>query len=101
MRTINPAKAGFSVGAVVGLSHLMWVTLVALAWAKPFMDFILRLHFIQLQFDIAPFVLGTAVTLVAITFCFGAFFGFVFALIWNWLAAGKAETSHAPAAART
>lgn len=85
MRHINPAKAGLSVGIVLGLWHLTWVTLVALGWAKPLMDFILKLHFIQLQFNLAPFVAGTAALLVAITFGVGFLFGAVFAFVWNWL----------------
>lgn len=100
MRSISPAKTSFSVGAVVGIYHLLWVALVAAGWAKPFMDFILRLHFIRLQYDIAPFVFSTAVMLVALTFCFGAFFGFLFAIVWNWLAAEKAETAPPQFAAR-
>jgi hypothetical protein len=85
MRHIQPFKAGVSVGAVIGLWHLVRVSLVAAGWAKPFMDFVLRLHFIELQFDLAPFALGTALTLVALTFVVGFLFGAVFALVWNWL----------------
>ena len=95
MRHINPGKVALSVGAVLGLWHLTWVTIVALGWAKPVMDFILRLHFINLQVDIAPFAIGTAVSLVAITFAIGAVIGFVFALVWNWLG-----TESAPQASR-
>lgn len=87
MRQISPAKAGFALGAVVALWHLIWVSLVALGWAKPLMDFVLRLHFIQLQYELAPFDLGTAAALVALTFCVGALFGIVFALVWNRLGA--------------
>lgn len=87
MRQISPAKAGLALGAVVALWHLIWVSLVAIGWAKPLMDFVLRLHFIQLQYELAPFVLGTAAALVALTFCVGALFGIVFALVWNRLGA--------------
>lgn len=100
MRSISPAKAGFSVGTVVGVYHLMWVTLVALGWAKPFMDFILRLHFIRLQYDVGPFAFSTAVLLVSLTFCFGAFFGAVFAIVWNWLATDNSEATRPQAAVR-
>lgn len=93
MRQISPAKAGISVGLLLALWHLMWVSLVALGWARAVMDFILQLHFIQLQYDLAPFVLGTAILLVAITFCIGALFGIVFALVWNWLTAGHREVA--------
>jgi hypothetical protein len=30
-------------------------------------------------------LLGTAVMLVALTFCIGGMFGMLFALVWNWL----------------
>ena len=85
MRHINPFKAGIAVGSVIGLWHLMWVTLVAIGWAKPVMDFVLRLHFIQIQYEMAPFAAGTALLLVVLTFSVGAAFGALFALGWNWL----------------
>jgi len=93
MRHIHPGKAAFAVGIVLGLYHLMWVTLVATGLAKPFLDFVLRLHFINLDYTMAPFVVSTAALLVGLTFALGALFGFVFAVVWNWL------TSASPAAA--
>ena len=96
MRHIQPFRAGIAVGAVVGLGHFIWASLVALGWAKPAMDFVLGLHFIRLQYDLAPFAAGTAAALVALTFAIGFAFGLVFALVWNWLAAAP---SSAPAVA--
>lgn len=91
MRNISPGRTGTAVGVVFGFWHLMWVSLVAIGWAKPIMDFILKLHFIQLEYDLAPFALGTAVELVALTFCVGAFLGVVFALVWNRLTGTKSS----------
>jgi hypothetical protein len=92
MRHIQPFKAGIAVGAVIGLFHLMWVSFVAAGWARPILDFVLRLHFIELQYTLAPFALGTAAALVALTFAIGFAFGLVFAVIWNWLAGAPAGT---------
>lgn len=86
MRHIDPPKAGLSVGAVIGLWHLVWVTLVALGWAKALMDFILRLHFLSLDIQLLPFSFVTAATLVFLTTAVGMVLGVLFALIWNWLA---------------
>jgi hypothetical protein len=91
MRHIHPFKAGVSVGAVVGLWHLVWAGLVAAGWAKPILDFVLRLHMIRFDFEIAPFALGTAAALVALTFAIGFVFGVVFAAIWNRLAGAEAS----------
>lgn len=90
MRYVNPAKAGISVGAVFGVWHLMWVTLVATGTAKPVLDLILKLHFLEFDYSLAPFAVSTAVTLVGLTFAIGAVLGFVFALVWNWLS-GRPE----------
>lgn len=89
MRHINPFRAATSVGVVLALFHFTWAMLVALGWAKPIMDFVLGLHFIQLEYSMAPFAAGTAAGLVALTFSVGYLFGLVFALVWNRLV-GKA-----------
>jgi len=85
MRHLNPSKAAISVGTVLGAWHLMWVMLVAIGAAKVVMDFVLKLHFIQLDYTLAPFAISTAAMLVGLTFAIGALFGLVFALVWNWL----------------
>lgn len=85
MKRINPMKAALSVGLVLGLYHLSWVALVGLGVAKPVMDFVLKLHFIRMSYDIAPFSVSTAASLVALTFAIGAALGLIFALVWNWL----------------
>lgn len=85
MRRINPVKAAVSVGAVFGIWHLIWVTLVATGIAKPILDFIMRLHFLQFDYGLAPFASSTAITLVGLTFAIGAVLGLMFALVWNWL----------------
>lgn len=85
MRHIRPAKAALSVGIVMGLYHLVWIALVVSGLAKPFLLFVLRLHFIRFDFEMAPFAPVTAVMLVGLTFSIGALVGLAFALVWNWL----------------
>jgi hypothetical protein len=85
MRHISPTKTALAVGTVTGLWHLCWVTLVGIGWAKPVLDFILQLHFLTINYALAPFAIATAGSLVVLTFFIGAVFGFVFALVWNWL----------------
>ena len=101
MRYINPTKAGFSVGVVIGLWHLAWVSLVAAGWAKPVMDYILRLHFIDVRYALAPFELTPAATLIAITFALGFVLGSLFALVWNWLAQQPEPAAAKPKSAAT
>lgn len=93
MRHLNPAKTGLAVGAVFGLWHATWVGLVAAGWAKPVMDFILRLHFLDIQYALAPFAVATAAMLVAVTFAIGFLIGGVFALIWNWLGTPSSKSA--------
>ena len=103
MRHLNPLKTSLSLGAVFGLFHTVWAALVAFGMAKPFMDFVLRLHFLEFDYQLAPFAIGTAVSLVALTFAIGAAMGLAFALIWNALAqehgASPAGTATRPGSA--
>jgi hypothetical protein len=82
---ISPWRAGLAFGAAVGLFHLAWVALVGAGLAQPLLNFILALHFIDLQVHIAAFQLGTAAALVALTAAIGSVSGAVFAAIWNGL----------------
>jgi hypothetical protein len=99
MGRINPAKAALAVGIVIGLYHLAWVGLVAAGLAKPFMDFVLKLHFIQFDYGMSPFDAATGAMLVALTFTIGSIFGLLFALVWNWLAAKPTDKGAATYAA--
>lgn len=92
MRHLSPTKSAIALGSVIGLWHLIWVTLVGIGWAKPVMDFILRLHFINLQYSLEPYAAATAALLVVLTFTIGASFGAIFALVWNWLSVESGPT---------
>lgn len=81
--TIQPNKAGLALGALLGIWHLAWATLVAIGWAQPLINFIFWLHFIKPIYVIEPFNAGTAALLVAITAIIGYVMGFIFALLWN------------------
>lgn len=85
MRHISIAKTAMSVGTAVAAWHAIWITLVGLGWAASVLNFILELHFLKIDFHLTPYSGFTAFNLIAITFCFGALFGAIFAIIWNWL----------------
>jgi hypothetical protein len=89
MRHISPFSAGIAVGTVIAFWHLAWVAFVALGWAKPLVDFVLRLHFLSISYKLMPFTIETAAGLVVLTFVIGGLFGVVFAVVWNWLAEGR------------
>lgn len=93
MRYLSPTKAAISVGAVFGVWHSMWVSLVAFGVAKPILDLILKLHFLEFDYTLAPFAASTAITLVGLTFAIGALLGLVFALVWNWLSRSDSRES--------
>ena len=83
MQEINKNSAGMSVGLFFGLAHLGWVILVALKLAKPLLDWILHLHFLELSYTMQTFAVSTALFLVVVTFVVGYVFGWVIAAFWN------------------
>ena len=90
MRHISIAKTAMAVGVVFAAWHTTWVVLVGLGWATELLNFILELHFLKIDFQLAPYSAFTAFSLVAITLCVGALLGAIFALVWNWLTAASA-----------
>lgn len=90
MRHIGIAKAAFSVGVVMAAWHAIWVGLVALGSAAEVMNFILELHFLKMHVEIMPYAVSTALALISLTFCVGALFGAIFAIVWNWLTVASA-----------
>jgi hypothetical protein len=85
MQRLSPTKTALAVGVFLGVWHVIWSLLVALNWAQAIYDFILWAHMIHLQLTIGPFDLAAAIMLVVVTFLVGCAFGYIFALIWNWL----------------
>jgi uncharacterized membrane protein len=85
MRKINAFKLGLVIGAVFGLSHLIWAALVAVGWAQGVLDFALWAHFIGPAPRIEPFAIGTAAILVVVTSAVGFVIGVLLGTIWNWL----------------
>jgi hypothetical protein len=61
----SPLRAATTLALAAGLLHLLWVTLVALGWAAPVVDWVLAAHFLSLPLHVTPFDLGVAAAAVA------------------------------------
>jgi len=81
---VPPSRAGFTIGSILGATHLAWAFLVAVGWAQPLRDFIWRLNFIESTDTVAPFEFTNALILVLFTSGTGFALGWVLAAIWNW-----------------
>ena len=84
---LHPLRTGVAVGAFLGLWHALWSGLVAAGAAQAVLDFVLRVHFLQLDVRLAPFDLGLAALLIGVTSSVGFVFGLAFAVLWNWIGA--------------
>ncbi len=83
MHNLNSHKVGLALGGLLGLVHLVWALMVLVNLAKPFMDWIFGLHFMNFQYSIAQFSFGNALLLVIVTAVIGYLMGYVFAWLWN------------------
>lgn len=88
---LSPVRVGVSLGALIGLWHLVWSSLVAIGMAKPLLDFMLWIHFIRLDIPFAPFDPALAAVLVTVTSLIGFGFGWVFAVVWNAMHRGARD----------
>lgn len=80
---LNAQKVGLTLGGVIALLHLVWSALVALGLAQGFVNWILRIHMLEVSHTVLPFSISSAVVLVVVTGLVGFAVGYVFATIWN------------------
>jgi hypothetical protein len=80
---ISANKLGLVLGLFFALLHFLWILLVALGFAKQFMDYGLSMHFMSGVYSISAFNIWTAIALLVFTFVSGYIIGWVFAKIWN------------------
>jgi hypothetical protein len=86
---IRPWRAGAVLAAFDALFHVTWSVLVASGLAQTVIDFIFWLHFIKPVYQIQPFDIRLAAGLVTVTATLGFVFGYVLALLWNWVQQSK------------
>ena len=80
---MNKNKVGLVLGLFIGLWHVAWSVLIAFGLAQPLLDFIYKIHSLNVPVTVMPFDLGHSVGLIIITFLVGYLVGYVFATIWN------------------
>ena len=90
---ISRNRAALSVGLFVDLLHAIWALVV---WIAPnamqkYLDWIFPMHFIGNVFQILSFNLLNAIILVIMAFIGGYVFGWLFAVIWDWLVSKKVK----------
>lgn len=83
MNQVNAHKVGLVVGGMLAIWHAVWALLVLVGVAKLFLDWIFSLHFLNFQYSINPFSLGTALLLVIVTGVIGYVVGAVLGWLWN------------------
>lgn len=82
---LSKNRVGVALGLFAALVHLVWLVAVAVG-AQKFVDWILLMHSIRLDLVLTSVVLLNAVILIVVAFIGGFIVGWVFALIWNWVA---------------
>lgn len=88
MTHLHPTKTALALGLFFSGVHFLWSLLVAFGLAQAVLDFIFWIHMIRAVYLVDTFNVVASLTLILLTFFVGAFLGFVFAKIWNWLHKG-------------
>ncbi|MDP3646010.1 MAG: hypothetical protein Q8R25_02905 [bacterium] len=79
----HPKKVAIVFGLILAAVHVVWVTLVALSWAQPLVDFSLWAHMVNFPVVVGSFDVTAAVTVIVVAFLIGSTIGYVGATIWN------------------
>jgi hypothetical protein len=83
MNQVHAQKVGLVFGGLLAIGHTIWALLVFMGLAKPFLDWIFGLHFLNFQYTIDPFSFGNALMLVIVTGIVGYLVGYVAGSLWN------------------
>ena len=83
MNQVSSHKVGLVVGGTLAIWHAIWSLMVLAGVAKPFLDWILGLHFMVFQYNVNPFDLLTAITLIVTTGIIGYIMGYLIGWLWN------------------
>ena len=90
---MSKTRAGLAVGLFAALIHLLWALIVMVMpnAAQSYLDFVFPLHFIGNVFSVIAFNFTNAIILVVMAFVGGYIFGWLFAVIWDWLVMRKVK----------
>ncbi len=79
----KPPEVGLYTGILIAAFHAIWASLVAFGFAQGILDFIYSIHFLNNPFQIQPFTISTALTLIVFTFVVGFVAGAAGTWLWN------------------
>lgn len=80
---MSKSSLGLIVGIFSATLHLVWTLLVILNLAKPIMDFVYGLHFLNNPFLITGFTFSKAIGLLLLTFFGGYVLGYFLGWVWE------------------
>ena len=80
----NKVKLGLTVGIFLGAAHLLWAICILIGIAKPFMDWMLSMHFMSFVWNVLTFNVLYALILVVVTFVCGFIYGWLLGWIYSW-----------------
>lgn len=83
MKDLNKNQVGLITGIFFAVLHIGWSLLVFLGLAQALVDWVLWLHFMNIQVRIESFDLLKGVQLALFTFVVGYLLGWICTWIWN------------------
>lgn len=86
---LNKNKTGLVLGILFAICHLLWSLAVLAGVAQKFLTWIFSMHMLNNVFTVTSFNAVNALVLLVVTFITGYVTGWVFALLWNWIAKKK------------
>ncbi len=78
-----PHRLGRTLSVFAGLVHLVWIILIWVAVAQPWLNFVYGMHAIGVDMTVQSMGIGRAVGLLVLTLVVGYVVGWVLGAIWD------------------
>jgi hypothetical protein len=82
---LDANRVGLVLGLFIAGLHFLWSILVVIGWGQMLLNFVFWLHMLSNPYQVAPFDLAAAVSLLVIAFLVGYVIGWIFSSLWNKL----------------
>ncbi|MGC8885285.1 MAG: hypothetical protein ACP5KK_02225 [Candidatus Nanoarchaeia archaeon] len=86
---LNEKHFALTVGSFAAVLKAIWAALIGIGYGEKVLALKQTMHFVRTEVSLASFDITTAISSIIVAFIICSILGWIFAVIWNYLATQK------------